>query len=118
MSISHDYGAGLVTRGYGWRSCYTAAPIVVVEMGYNDPKISEGDPREKMQAQPWFPNLREARVQVELVIFLVQPEYKQCFGVQKQGKYTRTPGEVVQPAVKAAEDGYRDTSTATAENTL
>ena len=104
MSISHDYGAGLVTRGYGWRSCYTAAPIVVVEMGYNDPKISEGDPREKMQAQPWFSNLREARVQVELVIFLVQPEYKQCFEVQKQGKYTRTPGEVVQPGpfLKAA----------------
>lgn len=95
-SVACAYGAGLAQKG----DCasYSAAPFVVVEMGYNDTVISEEVALKKMQAQPWFLKLREAVEQVKLVTFVTQPSYKQCAGSRRGAKKSKSqwkPGDIV-----------------------
>ena len=69
------YGAGLCTKGTEMPGrTRTAAPVVIIEMGYNDDKkLSTGDFAKGMQKQSWFTFLKDQASTVKHVIFTLRP---------------------------------------------
>ena len=75
------YGAGLCTKGTEMPGrTRTAAPVVIIEMGYNDDDeslLSTWDARAGMREQSWFTALKHQASTVKRVIFIQQPSYYQ-----------------------------------------
>ena len=73
------HGAGLATKGIE-STCRdrTAAPVVIIEMGYNDEsQLSKDSAVVGMRKQSWFTALKDQVSTVKRAIFIQQPAYHQ-----------------------------------------
>ena len=86
------YGAGLCTNNPLFEKpgrTITAAPVVIIEMGYNDDDeslLSTWDARAGMREQSWFTALKNQASTVNRVIFIQQPSYYQVAQKTYKGK--------------------------------
>ena len=88
------YGAGLCTKGLVEGRTRTAAPVVIIEMGYNDESIiSTCDALVGMREQSWFTALKNQASTVKRVIFIQQPSYYQV--AQKTYRKKKFYGKII-----------------------
>lgn len=74
--IVHDFGAGYAVKGLG--ASYTSAPIVAIELGYNDSAANRTLNTDLMRHQPWFLTLSESQAgDIKNVILIPQSTYRQ-----------------------------------------
>jgi hypothetical protein len=86
------HGCGLCTKGNeGKARPLQTAPIVIIEMGYNDDdNMNSEAARENMQMQTWFQSLKANALDIRQVIFIDQPTYFAATGKQiTAGRFTQ-----------------------------
>jgi hypothetical protein len=87
-------GAGLCTKGLVEGRFETAAPVVIIEMGYNDESIiSTCDALVRMREQSWFTALKNQASTVKRVIFIQQPSYYQV--AQQKCRKKKIYGKII-----------------------
>ena len=93
------HGGGLCTKGNeGKARLLQTAPIVIIEMGYNDDDNMYSEAaRENMQKQTWFQSLKANAVDIRQVIFIEQPTYFAATGKQiTAGRFTKDAVNLVE----------------------
>ena len=80
-------GAGLVTKGNETKAEFQLAPVVLIEMGYNDDKedqMSNSALFHKIVKQSWYQALSKGRHHIAQVVFVFQPSYRQVASIGKK----------------------------------
>ena len=104
------HGCGLCTKGNEVNARpLEAAPIVIIEMGYNDDdNMNREAARKKMQEQTWFMNLKAKAMEIKQVIFIEQPTYKSADGEGVTGgRFTEDAVNLVREELCIPADKFR-----------
>lgn len=90
-SFNCSFGAGLTMKGDFHDPVGKPAEVVIIEMGYNDPRdMSPAEAANYMRQMKWHGILKAAARQVKFVVFVNQPSYRQVCRPRPKKKKSKT----------------------------